>query len=161
MQLMLQDADWVFKCSNLPIFQCSNVPIFNCTNVQIFKCQMSNIKLKCSNVQMFKFQMSNVKYQMSNFKYQMSNANKVELLSERTSGVPPVIFGFIIHGMVIIPVFANFFPANYSKFGSWLFQDSWVFKDWQTLFQESWLFQVWQTLFLGVSAVPGSPWCSW
>ena len=29
---------------------------------------------------------------MSNVKNQMSNVNKVKLLSERTSGVPPVIF---------------------------------------------------------------------
>ena len=29
---------------------------------------------------------------MSNVKNQMSNVNKVNLLSERTSGVPPVIF---------------------------------------------------------------------
>ena len=30
---------------------------------------------------------------MSTMKCQMSNVNKVKLLSERTSGVPPVIFG--------------------------------------------------------------------
>ena len=29
---------------------------------------------------------------MSKVKYKMSNVNKVKLLSERTSGVPPVIF---------------------------------------------------------------------
>ena len=29
---------------------------------------------------------------MSNVEYQVSNINKVKLLSERTSGVPPVIF---------------------------------------------------------------------
>ena len=29
---------------------------------------------------------------MSNVKNEMSNVNKVKLLSERTSGVPPVIF---------------------------------------------------------------------
>ena len=35
-----------------------------------------------------------VKCQMSNVKNQMSNVKKVKLLSERTSGVPPVIFEF-------------------------------------------------------------------
>ena len=39
-------------------------------------------------------QMSNVKCQKSNFycQYQMPNVNKVKLLSEHTSGAPPVIF---------------------------------------------------------------------
>ena len=36
--------------------------------------------------------MTNVKNVMSNVKYQMSNVNKVKLLSELTSGIPPVIF---------------------------------------------------------------------
>ena len=51
------------------MFKYSNVQISKCSNVQMFK---------CSNVQMFQCQMSNV--------------NKVKLLLERTSGVPPVIF---------------------------------------------------------------------
>ena len=45
------------------MFQFSNVPMFNCANVQ-----------------------------MSNIEYKKSNVNKVKLLSERTSGVPLVIF---------------------------------------------------------------------
>ena len=39
----------------------------------------------------FKCQMSNIICHMSNVKNQMSDVNKVKLLSERTSGVPPVI----------------------------------------------------------------------
>ena len=45
-------------------------------------------KFKLSNCQIFK--LSNV--HMSSVKCQMSNINKVKLLSERTSGVAPVIF---------------------------------------------------------------------
>ena len=66
------------------MFKCSNVQMFNCSNVQRIKGSKVQ-KFKFSNVQMFKCQMSNIKYQMS-------NVNKVKLLSERTSGVPPVIF---------------------------------------------------------------------
>ena len=51
------------------MFQWFDVPMFQCSNVPMFQ---------CSNFQMFK--------------YQMSNVNKVNLLSQRTSGVPPVIF---------------------------------------------------------------------
>ena len=36
--------------------------------------------------------MSNNKYKMSKIKCQMPKVNKVKLLSERTSGAPPVIF---------------------------------------------------------------------
>ena len=39
---------------------------------------------------------------MSNVKNEISNVNKVKLLSERTSGVPPVIFIIIIAIIVII-----------------------------------------------------------
>ena len=49
------------------MFKCSNVQIFKCSNVQMFNCSNAQI-LKCSNV------------------------NKVKILSERTSGVPTVIF---------------------------------------------------------------------
>ena len=56
------------KCPNV---KCSNVKILKSSNVQMSK---------CSNVQ------------ISKDKYQMSNINKVKLLSEHTSGVPPVIF---------------------------------------------------------------------
>ena len=49
---------------------------------------MLNVKYQISNV---KPQMSNVKRQMSNVKRQMSNINRINLLSERTSGVSPVI----------------------------------------------------------------------
>ena len=59
----------MLKCSDVPMIRCSNVPMFQCSNVPMFQ---------CSNFQMFK--------------YQMSNVNKVNLLSQRTSGVPPVIF---------------------------------------------------------------------
>ena len=61
------------------MFKCLNVQILEFSNVQMFK---------CSNVQMFKY--SNV--QMSNVKCQLSNVNKFKLLSERSSGVLPVIF---------------------------------------------------------------------
>ena len=37
-------------------------------------------------------QMANFECRMSNVECQMSNVNKVNLLSERTSGVPPVFF---------------------------------------------------------------------
>ena len=40
----------------------------------------------------FTYQIWNDKCQMSNVKYQISNVDKVKLLSERTSEVPPVIF---------------------------------------------------------------------
>ena len=62
------------------------------------KCQISNVKYQTSNIKCqisnikFQYQISNVKYQMSNIKCQISNVNQVKLLSERTSGVPPVIF---------------------------------------------------------------------
>ena len=56
------------------MFKGSNAQMLKCSNVQM---------LKCSNVQMFKCQMSNV--------------NKVKLLSERTSGVPPVILYLTLH----------------------------------------------------------------
>ena len=57
----------------------SKCPNIKCSDVQILK--SSNVQMsKCSNVQ------------ISKDKYQMSNINKVKLLSERTSGVPPVIF---------------------------------------------------------------------
>ena len=62
----------MLQCSNFQMFKHLSVPMFQCSNVQIFKC-------------------SNVKFQMSIVKYQMSNVNKVKFLSERTSGVPPVI----------------------------------------------------------------------
>ena len=52
------------------MFKCSNVQMFKCSNVRMFKCS---------------------KVQMSNVKYPMSNVNKVKLLSECTSKVPPVI----------------------------------------------------------------------
>ena len=42
-----------------------------------------------------KCQLSNVICQISNVKNQMCNVNKVKLLSERTSGVPPVIFQLV------------------------------------------------------------------
>ena len=48
------------------MFKCSNVQMFKCSNVQIFKCL--------------------------NVKFQISNVNKVRILSELTSEVPPVIF---------------------------------------------------------------------
>ena len=51
--------------------------------------QMSNV---ISHMSIIKCQKSNVKNQMSNVICQMPNVNKVKLLSERTSGVPPVIF---------------------------------------------------------------------
>ena len=38
--------------------------------------------------------MKNVKWQKSNVKCKMPKVNKVKLLSERTSGVTPVIFNF-------------------------------------------------------------------
>ena len=58
----------MFRCSNVvSIVPCSNIPLFQYSNVPMFK---------CSNVPMFK----------------CSNVDKVKLLSERTSGVPPMIF---------------------------------------------------------------------
>ena len=82
----------MLPCSNVQIVKCSNFQMSKCSNVQMFKC--SNVSMfQCSNVpntQMFKC--ANV--QMSDVKCQMSNVNKVKLLSERTSGVPPVIFIF-------------------------------------------------------------------
>ena len=76
---------WMFQCSNVQMFKCSNAPIFKCSNVQMFKCSIVQM-FKCWKAQMFKC--SNVHM----FKYQMKNVNKVKLLSERTSGVLPVIF---------------------------------------------------------------------
>ena len=61
----------MFKFSNIPMYKCLNAQMFKSSNDQMFK---------CSNVH------------MSNVEYQVSNVNKVKLLSERTSGVPPVIF---------------------------------------------------------------------
>ena len=59
----------MFKCStSVQMFKYWNVQMFKCSNIQMFKCQVSNVK------------------------YQMSIVNKVKLLSERTSGVPPIIF---------------------------------------------------------------------
>ena len=65
-----------------------NVRVLNATPpfVQMFKLniQMLNVQIvNLSKVQMLK---------CSNVKYQMSIINKVKLLSERTSGLPPVIF---------------------------------------------------------------------
>ena len=69
----------MFNNLDFQMIQCPNVPISQCSNVQMFKC--SNVHMfTCSNAQMIKCQMSNV--------------NKVKLLWERTSGVPPVIFYF-------------------------------------------------------------------
>ena len=65
---------------NVQMLKCSNAQMFTCSYVQMFK---------CSNVQMFK--RSDVKYQTS---------IKVKLLSERTSGVPPVIFLFNLGGTI-------------------------------------------------------------
>ena len=42
-----------------------------------------------------------LKCQMSNINYQILDDNKVKLLSERTSGVPPVIFNSITHSLDI------------------------------------------------------------
>ena len=52
---------------------------------------MSNVENQMSKI---KCQKSNVKNQMSKIKCQMTNVNKIKLLSERTSGAPPVIFSF-------------------------------------------------------------------
>ena len=79
----------MFKCSNGQMFKWSNVPMFKYSKVQIFKYLIIQI-FKYSNVQMFKC--SNVKCQMSKVKSQISNVNKVRILSELTSEVPPVIF---------------------------------------------------------------------
>ena len=102
---MLIDANLMsnvqmFQCSNVPIF---NVPMFKCSNVPMFhwttgplvhwlnvKCDMSNVKCH----------MSNVKCQMSNVKYQMSI--KLTFFSERTSGVPPVIFRQVEQQFLIV-----------------------------------------------------------
>ena len=51
--------------------------------------QLLNVKCQMSYVI---YQMSNNKYKMSKIKCQMPKVNKVKLLSERTSGAPPVIF---------------------------------------------------------------------
>ena len=59
--------------------------------------------LKCSNIQMFKCQMSNVKYQMS-------SVTKIQLLSECTSGVPPVIFFSRQHFHLIKSQVSYLFP---------------------------------------------------
>ena len=40
---------------------------------------------------------------MSNFENQISNVNKVKLLSERTSGVPPVIFDLEVEDDIFMP----------------------------------------------------------
>ena len=60
------------------MIQQSNAQGFGFSTDQMFK---------CSNVH------------MSNVEYQVSNVNKVKLFSERTSGVPPVIFILLLgHG---------------------------------------------------------------
>ena len=58
--------------------------------------------------------MLNVKCQMSNVKSQMLSVNEVKLLSERTSGVPPVIFG-IRKGEL---AFTSFFQLSVYQFVS-------------------------------------------
>ena len=65
----------MFECSKRQMLKYSKDPMFKCTHVQMF-----NQIIKCSNVH------------MSNVEYQVPNVNKVKLLSERTSGVPRVIF---------------------------------------------------------------------
>ena len=56
---------------------------------KLARCIMSNVKFQMSNV---RWQMSNVKCQMKNAKFQMSI--RLNLLSEHTSGVSPVILSF-------------------------------------------------------------------
>ena len=80
--MLSQDSQLVVKITAPYIVGCISSskilgwsPMFQCTNVLMFK---------CSIVQMFK---------SSNVKCQMSNVNKANFLSERNSGVPPVIFG--------------------------------------------------------------------
>ena len=58
----------MFKCLDVQMFKCSNVQMFQCFTVAMYQ---------CSNVQMYKSQI---------------NINKIKLLSERTSGVPLVVF---------------------------------------------------------------------
>ena len=53
------------------------------------------------------------KCQISDVKCQMSNVNKVKLLSEHTSGVPPVIFYivFLMFSATMLSCFAVCFSA--------------------------------------------------
>ena len=126
MQLMSQDANWCWsnvECSNVPMIQWSNVQMFKYSNVPMNL--WSNVPMCFSfhkvarvfcplvywsigplvhwsigplvhwfNV---KCQTWNIICQMSNIKNQMSNVDKVILLSERTAGVPPVIFMLCRH----------------------------------------------------------------
>ena len=69
-----------------PLVCCFIGPLVHWLNV---KCHMSYVICHKSNV---KCKMQNVKCQKSDVKCQMPEVNKVKLLSERTSGAPPVIF---------------------------------------------------------------------
>ena len=66
------------------MFKCSNAQMLKCSNVQMFK---------CSNAQMFK---------SSNVRYQIPNVNKVKLLSECTSEVPPIIFDIVLQSRLCL-----------------------------------------------------------
>ena len=82
----------MFKCLTVPMFKCvflfigSQEFLVHWSIGPLVECQMSNVI----------YQMSNNKYKMSKIKCQMPKVNKVELLSERTSGAPPVIVIFAI-----------------------------------------------------------------
>ena len=117
MQLMSQDANWCWlnvECYNVRMFQWSNVQMFKCSNVTMIQC--SNVfffSKGCKSflsigplVHWYIFRLVPwVYWSIGPLDYwsigplvecQMLKVNKVKLLSERTSGVPLVIFHLIL-----------------------------------------------------------------
>ena len=77
----------IFKYSNVPMFQFSNVPMcFSFHSVERVSCPLVHWSIGPL------VHWSTGPLHWFNVKCQKSNVNKVILLSERNSGVPPVIF---------------------------------------------------------------------
>ena len=81
----------MFQCSNFPMFKCFNVSMFQCSIIPLVHWSTGQL-VHWSIGPWVECKILNVKCQMSSVINEMSNVNKVKLLSERTSGVPPVIF---------------------------------------------------------------------
>ena len=84
----------MFKYSNDPIFKCSNVPMFECVFLFIGS---QDFLIHWSIGQLVNWSIGPlVHWSIALVECQMSKVNKVKLLSERTSGVLPVMFTFFI-----------------------------------------------------------------
>ena len=79
---------FVIECQ---LFKCSNDPIFKCSNLPMFFSFHRFARISCPLV---RWSIGPLDYWSIGplVECQMLNVNKVKLLSERTSGVPPVIF---------------------------------------------------------------------